>query len=138
MMKSMPYTPTRFQPHSVPRSRIHWPGTSGQTWSFTQGLIADPAGLARKHQRWFPFQWQYGIKVPMHDLEARNVQHRAFEAGILVAADDERIQAFALHAVADILVTTVYFLSAWQSIFSGFIFTIPAGVALGRRTALPQ
>ncbi len=36
----------------------------------------------------------------MDDFEARAIPHGAFKAGVLVAADDERIKAIALHRLA--------------------------------------
>ena len=55
---------------------IHWPGTSGQTWSFTQGLFLSPIQRASrgKTKRGSPVERDQDVNVAMHDLEAGDVE----------------------------------------------------------------
>jgi hypothetical protein len=50
----------------------------------------------------------------MHNFKPGNVENRAFEAGVLVAANDESVQALALHGIADIFESPVDFRLTWQ------------------------
>ena len=65
-------------------------------------LVADPAGLLREDQHRIALQRDEHVDVAMHDLEARGVEDSAFEAGILIAADDERVDVLLAHGGADV------------------------------------
>ena len=43
----------------------------------------------------------------MHDLEARDVRDRAFEPGVLVAANNERVDSLLAHGGADVVVAAL-------------------------------
>ena len=45
----------------------------------------------------------------MHDLEARGVEDGAFESGILIAANDERIDILLAHGGANVVVAALDF-----------------------------
>ena len=72
-------------------------------------LVADPARLLREDQRRIALQRDENIHVAMNDLEARGVEDSAFEAGILVAADDERVDILFAHGGADVGVAAIGF-----------------------------
>jgi hypothetical protein len=80
------------------------------------GFIAYPTRFPRKYERWFTFQRNYDVYVPMNDFKPGNIEDRAFETGVLVAANDESVQVFTLHGITDILESPVDFRLAWQRI----------------------
>jgi hypothetical protein len=77
-------------------------------------LVANPARLARKHERGLAFEREQDVHVAVHDLESRHVEHRAFEPRILVSAHQQGIQIFLGHARAHVPVPTLDFFLTWQ------------------------
>src|SRR6266852_6395879 len=84
-------------------------------------LVTDPASFARKDKRRFVFEWDDNVHVTMNDFESGCVEDRALEPGILTAADDESVQSAGLHAGANVFVTAIDFLLAWQNDLSGYL-----------------
>jgi hypothetical protein len=72
-------------------------------------LVADPARLLREHQHRIASQRDENAHITMYDLETRGVEYGAFEARVLVAADDERVDALFAHRGADIGVSAIDF-----------------------------
>jgi hypothetical protein len=50
----------------------------------------------------------------MDDFEAGSVKDRAFESGVLIAADDQGIESSGLHAGTDVFVAAIDFFLSWQ------------------------
>ncbi len=72
-------------------------------------LVADPAGFLREDQRRLALQRDQDVDVAMNDLEARGVEDRAFESGVLIAANDERVDILLAHGGADVVVAALDF-----------------------------
>src|SRR5208282_58967 len=87
-------------------------------------LVADPASFARKDERRFVFEWEDDVNVTMNNLESRGVKDRALESGVLIAADDERIQTGGLHPRPNVFVTAIDFFLTWQTALSGYSLRI--------------
>jgi hypothetical protein len=51
----------------------------------------------------------------VNDFEARDVGDGAFEAGVLIAADDEGVKAIVVHGGANVFEAAVDFGLAWHS-----------------------
>ena len=77
-------------------------------------LIADPARFARKYQRRLALERKQNVHVAVNNLEPRHVKHCALEAGVLVAADQQRVQSGLLHVRADVLVPSFNFFLTWH------------------------
>src|SRR5262249_25305060 len=78
-------------------------------------LVADPAGFPGEDQGRFAFERQYNVNVTVNDFETGDIEHGPFEARVLVAADDQRVEACCPHGGADVFVTAIDFHLAWQS-----------------------
>ena len=50
----------------------------------------------------------------MDNLEAGGIKNRALEAGILIAANDERLDILLAHGGADVVVAALDFRWTWQ------------------------
>ena len=77
-------------------------------------LVANPARLAREYQRGFVFQREQHVNISMHDLEPRRIEHGAFKTGVLIAANDERVDSRRSHARSNVLVAALDFVLARQ------------------------
>ena len=74
-------------------------------------LVADPAGFAGKNERRLAFERDDDVNVAMNDFESGGVEDRAFESGVLVAADDERVEIRLLACASGCFCSGVRFLS---------------------------
>ena len=77
-------------------------------------LVADPARLLREDQDRIALQRDQYVNVAVHDLEARGVEDRALESGVLVAANDKCIDTLFAHGGADVVVAALNFRWTWQ------------------------
>src|SRR5258705_551089 len=99
-------------PLLVKRALSHpLPGKLGPNLILDPGLflVADPAGFQGKNQSDLALLRENHIGIAVHDFETRHVAHRALEAGILIAAHDQRVQAVALHGLAKVTVAALDF-----------------------------
>src|SRR5258708_210626 len=78
------------------------------------GFIAYPTRFPRKYERRFAIQGNQNVNVSMYDFKPGNIENCTFEAGVLVAANDESVQVFTLHGITDILESPIDFCLAWQ------------------------
>jgi hypothetical protein len=53
------------------------------------------------------------------DFEAGGVEDRAFESGVLIAADDQGVESGGLHPGTDVFVTAIDLFRTWQSDLGG-------------------
>ena len=64
-------------------------------------MYEDGTGLAGKDVCRSAVDGQQHVRVAVHDHEAAEIRDRSFEAGVLVAAHDHRIEAVARGCLAD-------------------------------------
>src|SRR3954449_7301448 len=84
-------------------------------WALGEDLILDPrssvhadvARLCREDDRRLAVTRQHDIGVTVHDGEAREVRHCSFEAGVLGAAHDDRVETMRVHRFAHRRVTAL-------------------------------
>ena len=88
----------RFHLRSTARVAQPLAGNVGPDLIFHPRLsfVADPASFAREDQRGFAFERDDDVNVTMNDFESGGVEDRALESGVLVAADDERVEVLPL------------------------------------------
>src|SRR5262249_32134311 len=72
-------------------------------------LVTDPARFAGEKERGLTGKRQPSIDVAMHNFETGDVTNGAFEAGILIAANDECVKVVSRHGPAQVGITTVDF-----------------------------
>ncbi len=71
-----------------------------------RAVLSDVAGLGREHDLRLPLRRDDDVRVPVHDLEAREVRDRPLEAAVLAPGDDQRVEVVLGHCGADVRVAT--------------------------------
>src|SRR6266436_5203533 len=75
-------------------------------------FVANPTCLTRENENRITGERDQRVDVTMDNFEIGHVAHSAFEAGVLVAADDQGIDPFRFHGRANIFVAALNFVLA--------------------------